>query len=40
MSKEQDTSIVARIDGGLEEERGRGHRVNPEKVKEIDIEKN
>jgi hypothetical protein len=32
--------MAARIDGGLEEERGRGHQVNPKKVKEIDIKKN
>jgi hypothetical protein len=37
MSKERDTFMAARIDGGL---RGRGHRVDPEKAKEIDIEKN
>jgi hypothetical protein len=40
MSKERDTLMAARIDGGLEKGRGRGHRVNPEKVKEMDIEKN
>jgi hypothetical protein len=40
MSKEQDTPIAARINGGLEEGRGRGHQVNPEKAKEMDIKKN
>jgi hypothetical protein len=40
MLKERDTLIAARIDGGLEEGRGREHRVDPKKVKDIDIEKN
>jgi hypothetical protein len=40
MSKEQDTPIVAGIDGGPKEGRGREHRVDPEKVKEMNIEKN
>jgi hypothetical protein len=40
MSKEQDTPMAARIDGGLKEGQGRGHQVNPKKVKKMDIEKN
>jgi hypothetical protein len=40
MSKEQDTPMAARINGGPEEGRGRGYRVDPEKAKEMDIEKN
>jgi hypothetical protein len=40
MSKERDTLMAARIDGGVEEGRGRGHQVDPEKTKEMDMEKN
>jgi hypothetical protein len=40
MSKERDTLIVARINGDVEEGRGRGHLINPEKAKKMDIEKN
>jgi hypothetical protein len=40
MSKEQDTPMVARIDDSPKEGRGRGHRVDPKKAKEMDIEKN
>jgi hypothetical protein len=40
MSKERDTLIVARINSGVEEERGRGHLINPKKAKEMNIEKN
>jgi hypothetical protein len=32
--------MVARIDGGVEEGRGRGHLINPKKAKEMDIKKN
>jgi hypothetical protein len=40
MSKERDTLMAARINGGLEEGRRRGHQVNSKKAKEMDIEKN
>jgi hypothetical protein len=40
MSKERDTLIAARIDGGVEEGRRREHLINPKKVKEMDIKKN
>jgi hypothetical protein len=32
--------MVARIDGGVKEGRGRGHLIDPKKVKEMDMEKN
>jgi hypothetical protein len=32
--------MAARINGGVEEGRRRGHLINPKKVKEMNIEKN